>query len=130
MLAPHPTENLNPCNRRVCLALIFGVPVVFGVSSSAAVVHQLSGCLDSPGSLLHARGVVWVRTGSNGHKNHLRLALACEGGGLGANRVEKEEKPPPACTCMRGRWWWGERGQNTIKPTSGSLLHAREVVAG
>src|SRR6266567_210421 len=101
MLAPHPTENLNPWNRRVCLAFIFGVPVFFGVSSSAALVHQLSGCLDSPSSLVHARGGVWVRTGSNGRKNHLRLALACEGSGSGANGAERKEKPPPVCSCIR-----------------------------
>ena len=33
--------------------------------------------------------------------------------------------PPPSRSCRRGRWWWPNRGR---KPTSVSLLYAREVV--
>jgi hypothetical protein len=34
---------------------------------------------------------VAARTGSKLHTNHLRLALACEGGGSGANGVETHQ---------------------------------------
>ena len=82
----------------------------------------------TPSSLLHAREVEKGRT-----------ALECR------------KDPHPACTCMRGRWWWpgwhrkaikihlrlalaregGGMGTNGSrkdwKATSGSLLHVKEV---
>ena len=40
------------------------------------------------GSLLHVKEVVSARTGWEGHENQLLLAVACLGGGGGANAVE------------------------------------------
>jgi len=60
---------------------------------------------------------------------HLRLALACEGGGGEANRVAQtvskcHRSPPPAHCCMRGKWR-RHRCKNHLR---GSPLHVREVV--
>ena len=47
--------------------------------------------------------------GRNTVKVHPRLALACEGGGEGANNVRNS---PPGRSCMRGRWKLRERHRN------------------
>jgi hypothetical protein len=67
----------------------------------------------------HLRLDLACEGGGGGHEspsNHLRLALACEGGGTGENGVESHECPPLAWSCMRGKWW------------RRTLLHAREEV--
>jgi len=69
----------------------------------------------SPGSHLHVREMAKVVWHQNMKKNHLQLTFECEGGGV-------------SVATSKGGGVGVVSSKSENRTTSGSLLHAREVV--
>ena len=127
-------------------------PLILACKGGGGGANESKPCKHTPPARFCMRGM-WKRRERcrNNRKSTPSSLLHAREVEKGRTALERRKDPHPACTCMRGRWWWPEWHRKAIKiylrltlaregggmgtngsrkdwkTTSGSLLHVKEV---